>query len=281
MHRHTKPNSQVLKAGEPWSKASYTVDLKQESHLTPINSPLQGVLTHDSDDCYQSASIKAPAIGDQIGLRCGNFQKSEAHIWTPNSRALSYHMDTHQMEHAICRSSHVVPNSRALPGRIEQIRSCWVPTTNRMTYRPRQRSHPAIAFKACHGGAQRQNLGALSGHYAGLLRRKLIKVTIGGTCSKLTQLGTQIALIPLFCLRAQFAADLLTAAAGNSQLINAKEIVQLLYNQGIERVHDACECQGPGGRGLWKESRGGVWCAGGNVALSQPFVVSKMDLVNT
>ena len=98
---------------------------------------------------------------------------------------------------------------------------------------------------------------------------------------KLTQLGTPIAMIPLFCLCAAFAADLLTAVAGNSQLIYAKEIVQLLYNQRIERVHDACERQGPGGRGLWKESRGGVWCAGGNVALSEPFVVSKMNLVNT
>ena len=80
-------------------------------------------------------------------------------------------------------------------------------------------------------------------------------------------------MIPLFCLRAPFAADLLTAVAGNSQLINAKEIVQLLYNQRIERVHDACE-SGPGGRGLWKESQRGV-------ALSQPFVVRKMDLVST
>ena len=60
-------------------------------------------------------------------------------------------------------------------------------------------------------------------------------------------------MIPLFCFCAPFAADLLNAVAGNSQLINAKEIVQLLYNQRIERVHDACECHGPGGRGLWKE----------------------------
>ena len=60
-------------------------------------------------------------------------------------------------------------------------------------------------------------------------------------------------MIPLFCFCAPFVADLLNAVAGNSQLINAKEIVQLLYNQTIERVHDACECQGSGGRGLWKE----------------------------
>ena len=31
--------------------------------------------------------------------------------------------------------------------------------------------------------------------------------------------------------------------------MSAKEIVQLLYNQGIERVHDACECQGQEGEG--------------------------------
>ena len=82
-------------------------------------------------------------------------------------------------------------------------------------------------------------------------------------------------MILLFCLCAPIAADLLTTVAGNSQLLNAKEIVHLLYNQRIERVHDACECQGPGGRGLWKESRRGVWCAGGNVALSQPFAVRR------
>ena len=57
-------------------------------------------------------------------------------------------------------------------------------------------------------------------------------------------------MIPLFCVCAPFAADLLNAVAGNSQLVNAKEIVQLLYNQRIERMHDACGCQGPGGRGL-------------------------------
>ena len=84
-------------------------------------------------------------------------------------------------------------------------------------------------------------------------------------------------MIPLFCLCAPFAADLLNDVVGNSQLIN-KEIVQLLYNRRIERVHDACACQGPGGRGLWKESRGGVWCAGGTVVLSQPFVVRRWIL---
>ena len=47
----------------------------------------------------------------------------------------------------------------------------------------------------------------------------------------LTQLGTPIAMILLFCLCAPFAVDLLNAVAGNSQLISAKEIVQLLYNQ--------------------------------------------------
>ena len=60
-------------------------------------------------------------------------------------------------------------------------------------------------------------------------------------------------MIPFFCLCAPFAADVLNAVAGNSQLINAKEFVQLLYSPRTERVHAACECQGPGGRGLWKE----------------------------
>ena len=79
----------------------------------------------------------------------------------------------------------------------------------------------------------------------------------------------------LLCLCAPFVADLLNAVAGNPQLINAKESVPLLYNERIERVHDACECQGPGGRGLWKERWGGVWRGGGNVALGQPFVVTR------
>ena len=47
-------------------------------------------------------------------------------------------------------------------------------------------------------------------------------------------------MIPLFCLCAPLAADLLTGVGGNPQLINAKENVQLSYNQRIERVHDAC-----------------------------------------
>ena len=76
---------------------------------------------------------------------------------------------------------------------------------------------------------------------------------------ELTQLGTPIAMISLFCLRAQFAADLLTAAASNSQLINAKEIVQLVYNQiGLS----ACmmlvnakgqEGEGSGRRAVWRD----------------------------
>ena len=64
-------------------------------------------------------------------------------------------------------------------------------------------------------------------------------------------------MIPLFCLRAQFAADLLTAAAGNSQLKKAKEIVQLLYNQGIERVHDACESRSQEGEGSGRRAEEG------------------------
>ena len=98
--------------------------------------------------------------------------------------------------------------------------------------------------------------------------------------SKLIQLGTPIAMIPLFWLCAQLATDLLTAVAGNRQLTNAKEIVQLLYSQKIERVHDACECQGPGGRGFWKESRGGV-CVLVVCCLKSTFCNEKMDLVNT
>ena len=64
-------------------------------------------------------------------------------------------------------------------------------------------------------------------------------------------------MIPLFCLCAPFAADLLNAVAGNSQLINAKELVQLLYNQRVERAHDACDCQGQAGEGSGRRAEEG------------------------
>ena len=64
-------------------------------------------------------------------------------------------------------------------------------------------------------------------------------------------------MIPLFCFCAPFAADLLNAVAGNSQLINAKETVQLVYNQiGLSECMMLVNAKGQAGEGSGRRDEG-------------------------
>ena len=75
---------------------------------------------------------------------------------------------------------------------------------------------------------------------------------------KLTQLGTPIAMIPLFCLCAPFAADLLNAVAGNSQLMNAQEIVQLFCTiGGLSECMMLLNARGQAGEGSGRRAEEG------------------------
>ena len=64
-------------------------------------------------------------------------------------------------------------------------------------------------------------------------------------------------MIPLFCLCAPFVADLLNAVAGNSQLINAKEIVQLCTIKGSRECMMLLNARGQAGEGSGRRDEEG------------------------
>ena len=61
-------------------------------------------------------------------------------------------------------------------------------------------------------------------------------------------------MIPLFCLRAPFAADLLTAVAGNPQPINAKEIFRI---RGLSECMMLVNARGQEGEGSGRRAEEG------------------------
>ena len=66
-----------------------------------------------------------------------------------------------------------------------------------------------------------------------------------------------MAMSPLFCLCAPFAADLLNAVAGNSQLVNAKEIVQLCTIRGLSECMVLVNARGQAGKGSRRRAEEG------------------------